>query len=30
MNSILNRINKNVEKKTEKSVYDLDNLRKVK
>ena len=30
MNSILNRINKNVEKKTEKSIYDLDNLRKVK
>ncbi len=30
MNSILNRINKNVEKKTEKSVYDLDSLRKIK
>ena len=30
MNNILNRINKNVEKKTEKSVYDIDNLKKVK
>jgi len=30
MNNILNRINRNVEKKTEKSIYDIDNLKKVK